>query len=163
MKTLLILRHAKSSWDDPGLADIDRPLNKRGKHDAPRIGQLLRSEDLVPDLLLASPAKRALKTAEAVAEESGYAGEIAVQADFYPGDPEDFIEVLRSLPDEHERVMVVGHNPGLEELVDALTGESVALPTAALAQITLPVDRWSNLIEAIEGRLVNVWRVKELP
>jgi phosphohistidine phosphatase len=163
MKTLLVLRHAKSSWEDSGLADIDRPLNKRGKRDAPRMGQLIKSEDLVPDLVLTSPAKRAHKTAEAVAEESGYDGTIEVQENFYPGDPEAYIQVLRGLPDKIQQVMVVGHNPGLEELVDALTGESVALPTAALAQIKLPVDRWSQLEEEVEGRLVNVWRVKELP
>lgn len=163
MKTLLILRHAKSSWGDPALADIDRPLNKRGKRDAPRMGRLLRSEDLVPDLILASPARRAQKTAEAVADESGYAGEIATQPDFYPGDPEAYLQALRALPDEYQRVMVVGHNPGLEELVDALAGESVALPTAALAQISLPVEHWSEVEEASEGQLVNVWRVKELP
>ena len=163
MKTLLILRHAKSSWDDPELADIDRPLNKRGKQDAPRMGKLLRSEDLVPDLILSSPARRARKTAQEVSEESGYPGKIEVQPDFYPGDPEAYIQALRSLADEHQRVMVVGHNPGLEELVDALTGESVALPTAALAQVSLPVERWSQLDDSVEGQLINVWRVKELP
>jgi phosphohistidine phosphatase len=162
MKTLLILRHAKSSWAEPGLADIDRPLNKRGKRDAPRIGRLLRTEDLLPDLILSSPARRARKTAEAVAEESGYSGEIETQPDFYPGDPEAYLQVLRGLSDELERVMVVAHNPGLEELVDALTGESVALPTAALAHITLPVERWSQLDEDVEGKLIRLWRVKEL-
>lgn len=163
MKTLLVLRHAKSSWDDSELADIDRPLNKRGKRDAPRMGRLLRTEDLVPDLILSSPAKRALRTAEAASEESGYAGGIEIQDDFYPGDPEAYLQVLHGLRDELQRVMVVGHNPGLEELVGALTGESVALPTAALAEISLPVDRWSQVEEEADGRLVNVWRVKELP
>jgi len=76
MKTLLILRHAKSSWKNPGLADHNRPLNKRGKRDAPRVGRLLRDKNLTPDLILSSTAKRALDTAEAAAESSGYEGEI---------------------------------------------------------------------------------------
>ncbi len=76
MKTLLVLRHAKSSWKDSGLADHDRPLNKRGKHDAPRMGTLLAKEDLVPDLIISSSAKRAKSTAEAVAMNCGYDGEI---------------------------------------------------------------------------------------
>jgi len=162
MKTLFILRHAKSSWADPKLADIDRPLNKRGKRDAPRIGSLLRKNDLVPDLILSSPAVRARLTAEAVAEASGYEGEIEFEDNFYPGNPEDYIEVLQALPDDVNSVMVVGHNPGLEELLETLTGESAALPTAALAQVNLPIRTWLELDDEPVGDLVNLWRVKEL-
>jgi phosphohistidine phosphatase len=162
MKTLLILRHAKSSWDDPDLPDIDRPLNKRGKRDAPRVGQRLRQQDLVPDLILSSPARRARQTAEAVALESGFGGDIEIRTDFYPGEPDDYIENLGQLPDEVERVMVVGHNPGLESLLVELTGESAALPTAALAQVEVPVQSWDALSEAPESRLINLWRVKEM-
>jgi phosphohistidine phosphatase len=162
MKTLLILRHAKSSWSDPKLADIDRPLNKRGKRDAPKIGAMLKKNDLVPDLILSSPAVRARKTAEAVAEAASYTGEIEYAEDFYPGDPESYIEVLRALPDVVNSVMVVGHNPGLEELLDTLTGESAALPTAALAQVNLPIRTWLELDDEPVGKLVNLWRVKEL-
>lgn len=157
MKTLLILRHAKSSWGDPELPDHDRPLAKRGKRDAPRVGQLLRKEGLTPDLILSSTAKRACKTAEAVAEESGYEGEIELCGEFYPGAPEDYVAVLRRLPDEERRVMVVGHNPGLEELLETLTGETAALPTAALAQLALPIEHWKDLDEKIEGKLVDLW------
>ena len=142
MKELLILRHAKSSWSNPGLADIDRPLNKRGKRDAPRMGAFLREQDLVPDLILCSPAVRAKKTAQAISEESGYQGEIEIHEDFYPGEPSAYIKVLVANPDQVERVMVVGHNPGLEEFLDELTGESARLPTSALAQITLPIHNW---------------------
>lgn len=162
MKTLLILRHAKSSWSDPKLADIDRPLNKRGKRDAPRIGSLLKKNDLVPDLILSSPAVRARKTAEAVAEAAGYEGEIEFEDNFYPGSPEDYIEVLQTLPEDLNSVMVVGHNPGLEELLETLTGESAALPTASLAQVNLPIRTWLELDDEPIGALVNLWRVKEL-
>lgn len=162
MKELLILRHAKSSWSNPGLADIDRPLNKRGKRDAPRMGAFLREQDLVPDLILCSPAVRAKKTAQAISEESGYQGEIEIHEDFYPGEPSAYIKVLVANPDQVERVMVVGHNPGLEEFLDELTGESARLPTSALAQITLPIHNWSELNQDASGSLINLWRVREL-
>ena len=162
MKTLLILRHAKSSWSNLALADIDRPLNKRGKRDAPRIGELLGKEDLIPDLIISSPALRARKTAKAVSKNSGYEGKIEIQADFYPGDPDSFIEAFYSIPDQHERVLIVAHNPGLEELLYVLTRESARMPTSALAQVSLPVDRWLDMDDDIDGKLVNLWRVKEL-
>lgn len=162
MKTVLILRHAKSSWSNPSLADIDRPLNKRGKRNAPRMGVLLNEEDLVPDLILSSPANRARKTAQAVSENSSYDGEIETVPDFYPGDPYTFIDTLMLLPDEYNRVMVVAHNPGLEEFLYVLAGESARMPTAALAQVMLPINTWQELDETVEGQLVNLWRVKEL-
>ena len=160
MKSLLIIRHAKSSRDEPSLADINRPLNKRGKRDAPHVGFLLREEGLVPDLILCSPALRARKTAEAVAENCGYEGEIEIQDSFYPGYPADFLEVLGRLPDQYQSVMVVGHNPGLEELLTTLTDESVALPTAALAQVSLPIHTWRDFTDEVTGKLVNLWLVK---
>ena len=162
MKTLLVLRHAKSSWREAELADHDRPLNKRGKHDAPRMGELMREEGLLPDLILTSSARRALTTAELVAEASGYDGEIQVSRDLYAAGPEEFIDALCALPDELETVMVVGHNPGLEELVEALTEESSAMPTAALAQVELKIERWVDLQEEEGGRLVNLWLPRNL-
>jgi phosphohistidine phosphatase len=162
MKTLLLLRHAKSSWSNPGLADIDRPLNKRGKRDAPRMGALLRKQDLVPDVILCSPAVRAKKTAEAVSEGSGYEGGIEIHTDFYPGDPDTFIGTFNSLPDQIDSIMIVAHNPGLEELLNVLTGESARMPTSALAQVSLSIDKWFELHDESGGKLINLWRVKEL-
>lgn len=162
MKTLLILRHAKSDWNEPDLADHDRPLGGRGKRDAPRIGRLMRDEQLVPDFIISSTAKRARKTAKLVAEASGYEGEISLDETLYLGSPEDYLDALRQTPENCQSVMIVGHNPGLEELVEALTGEVEALPTAALAKVALPVDRWRDVSENVEGKLVNVWRPHEL-
>lgn len=162
MKTLLILRHAKSSWKKPGLADQDRPLNKRGKRDAPRMGQLVEQEDLVPDLIITSTAKRARVTAELVAENSGYEGEIQLERSFYMGYPEAYLEVLRQLPDEIQTVMVVGHNPGLEELLEELVMEPERLPTAALARVDLPIQSWQELDDEVVGELVSLWRPREL-
>ena len=163
MKTLLILRHAKSSWKDSSLADHDRPLNKRGKRDAPRMGQLLRQEDLLPELIISSSAKRARTTAEHVAEESGYEGELSFSRDLYAFDAEAYLETINGIPDEYNCVMLVGHNPGMEELIEILTDEYQRFPTAALAQIELPIESWRQVNDDdAGGRLVNLWRPKEL-
>jgi phosphohistidine phosphatase len=162
MKTVLVLRHAKSSWKEPNLADHDRPLNKRGKDAAPRMGELIRAEGLVPDLILTSSAKRALTTAQLVAEASGYDGEIQVSRDLYAAGPEEFIDALCALSDDLETVLVVGHNPGLEELLEALTEEAPAMSTAALAQLELDIDHWADLEEEGAGKLVNLWLPRNL-
>lgn len=162
MKTLLILRHGKSSWDDPHLADHDRSLKKRGKRDAPRMGRLLKEEGLVPDLIIASTAERAGRTADMAAEHSGYSGVIQRTGTLYHGSLRDFIAVLNDVNDDCGSVMVVGHNPGLEELLAALTGARERLPTAALARVMLPIGSWSELTLDARGTLANLWRPKEL-
>jgi len=162
VKTLLILRHAKSSWQQPGQDDHDRPLNDRGKRDAPRMGRLLADEDRVPDLILSSTARRARRTAEIVAEACGYDGEIVLCRDFYDAEPEAYLEAVRARGGSAERVMVVGHNPILEMLVEHLTGRAETMPTAALAEVALPIDGWEALDEETRGRLVRVWRPREL-
>ena len=162
MKTLLILRHAKSSWNHPGLADHERPLNKRGKRDAPRMGRLLQDENLVPDLIITSTARRARKTAQKIAGASGYAAEIVKTGALYHAYLDDYIAVLRQLGADHERVMLVGHNPGLEDLVADLTGQAVRMTTAALAQVSLPIESWAELTTLTKGELINLWRPKEV-
>jgi phosphohistidine phosphatase len=161
MKILLILRHAKSSWDEADMNDHERPLNKRGKRDAPRVGRLLRQEDLVPDLVISSTARRAKKTAEAVIEESGYGGELILERELYAAPPEAYVDILSHLETDPGTVLVVGHNPGLEELVTELTGEDVVLKTAALAQVELPIDHWSQVRDMAKGKLVQVWYTRE--
>lgn len=162
MKTLLLLRHAKSSWKEEGLADHDRPLNKRGKRDAPRMGKLLRKEGLIPDVIVTSTAKRARKTARMVAESSGYSGKIVKSETLYQAGSERFSMVLSALPEEVERVMLVGHNPDLEEFLETLIGESRGMPTAALAEIRLNIDSWKKLKPESAGRLINMWSPREL-
>lgn len=162
MKTLLLLRHAKSSWGDPSLADHDRPLNGRGKRDAPRIGELLLDEDLVPDVILSSTAKRAQATARAVAEASLYDGEVQLVPELYRADPEAMIELVQRLPDEVASVMLVGHNPEMEALLETLTDHAEPMSTAALAHIALPIDHWQELGDEVEGTLVHLWRPREL-
>ena len=162
MKTLLILRHAKSSWKHPELADHDRPLNKRGKRDAPRMGQLLKQEKLVPELILSSSAKRALRTAEAVAQSSGYENDIHVVNGFYHASSETFYNIIARSPDQYSRIMIIGHNPGLEVFLEDITGYWERLPTAALAQVELPINQWVDFDDHIEGTLKNLWLPREL-
>jgi phosphohistidine phosphatase len=157
MKTLLLLRHAKSSWKDSSLEDHDRPLNKRGKLDAPRMGGLLRKENLVPDAIVSSTAKRARKTAKMAGEECGFAGRLTLSPDLYCGGPSDFVRVLHEVSDDRDRVMVVAHNPGLEEFLEILTDEYERMPTAALAVVKLPIESWRDLRVGTEGKLEKLW------
>ncbi len=163
MKTLLIMRHAKSSWKEPQIEDHERPLNKRGKQNAPRMGRLLREMELVPDLVLSSSAKRARDTAQAVADQCRYKGTLKLDRELYAAPAETYLQALRNLEDDYKRVLLVGHNPGLEELLFHLTGEQARLPTAAVAQVKLPIKKWQELTDEVRGQLVQVWRPKELP
>jgi phosphohistidine phosphatase len=124
---------------------------------------LLREHDLVPDLILTSSARRARDTAEAVADQSGFEGNIKVEEDLYAAPPEAYLEALAAADDSYERLLVIGHNPGLEELLDVLTDEREALPTAAIAHVALPIQSWQELTDETPGELVKVWRPKELP
>lgn len=162
MKSLLIMRHAKSDWDNSQLSDHERPLNRRGRQDAPRMGKLLKDEDLVPDLIITSTAERALTTAELAALACDYEGELHTTRQFYHADPETYLEVLRGVDEKHERVMIVGHNPGMEALVEALTGQAQHFTTANIAHVQLPIAAWAHLHEDVTGRLLNLWRPKEV-
>ena len=162
MKTLLIMRHAKSSWNYPERPDYDRPLNARGKRDAPRMGQYLRQEGLVPERILTSSARRARKTANKVAKSCGYTGKVKKLDALYDTVPGVYFETLQALPDTYQRVLVVGHNPTMEELVNHLTGEIKRMPTAALAHIELPIQSWKTLDLYTKGTLVNLWTPKTL-
>jgi phosphohistidine phosphatase len=161
VKTLLVLRHAKSSWNDPALDDPERPLNKRGRRDGPKMGELVREFGLTPDVIISSDAVRARLTAEAVAEAARYAGEILLDQRLYMASPAGILSVLRTVR-EARTVMIVGHNPGLEELVARLTGDQQDLPTATLAQIVLPIGHWRDLTLSTHGTLLGLWRPKEL-
>lgn len=162
MKTLLIMRHAKSSWSNAKLSDHQRPLNSRGKQDGPRMGALLKHQDLTPQLIITSTAERALATAEAVALSSDYDGEIQYTDRFYHADPEDYIEVLQTISDELERVMIVGHNPGMADLVAQLVDQDVSFTTANIACVQLPIARWVELSDETVGKLQALWRPKEI-
>ena len=161
MKSLLILRHAKSSWKHPELPDYDRPLNKRGKNDAPQMGRLIRKEKLIPDIILSSPATRAYATAKAVAKACDYNGQIILSRSLYDAaDPKVYLKAIGNLDDKHTRVLIVGHNPTIEELLEILTGELHIMATCSLAALNLQIDRWSDIEEDYEitkGKLAGIW------
>ena len=156
MKTILILRHAKSSWKDSDLSGHDRPLNKRGKREAPQMGQLLKEKGLLPEVILSSTARRARDTAQIAAENCSYDGEIRYIPDLYRADVEDILGILQGLEDRFETAMLVGHNPELEMLLSVLSGEEESLTTAALAQVELPIQSWKELDPERGGKLVNL-------
>ena len=161
MKTLLILRHAKSDWNNANLSDFDRPLNERGLRDAPRVGKLMRDKDLLPDLILSSPAVRARETLRLAAETAAFGGEIRFEPRIYEASINDLLEIAAAVPDDCEKLLIVGHNPGFSRLVEVLTGESENLPTAALAEIVLPIENWSE-IKTGAGELKNLFKPKEI-
>lgn len=162
-RQLLILRHAKSSWADESLDDWERPLNDRGERDTVRMGELIRRLGLLPDLIVSSDAVRAETTARAVAEAAGFGGKLVLSPALYLATPDAILDVIRTIPDSTmQRVMIVGHNPGLEDLAARLTGEHVELPTAALVQVSLPVDRWVDVAGDRSADLIEVWRPREL-
>jgi phosphohistidine phosphatase len=160
MKTLYILRHAKSSWDDAGLTDFDRPLNPRGRRTAPFMGVLMKERGLMPDVIISSPAKRAVETAKLAAEAAGFDGEATFDERIYKASPQLLADVTRGLDDKYSSAMLVGHNPGIESFVRFLTGSLEPMPTAALAVVELNITGWSDLGRDA-GRLTTVIRPKE--
>lgn len=159
MKTLLILRHAKSSWKHPELSDHDRPLNKRGKHDAPVMGRQLKEKRLVPDLIISSTAVRAKDTALVIADVVGYTKEIVFLSSLYAASPDAYIQAISHVAGDYSTILVVGHNPGLEELIEVLTGDMHELSTCALAIIEMPIEKWSTLNRR-QGKLIEGIRIK---
>lgn len=154
MKNLLIIRHAKSSWDDPALADFDRPLNPRGKRDAPFMGGLLKARGSLPDRIVSSPAQRAAKTARLIAQTVGYAPEaIDFRDSLYLQGVAVMLELVRGFDDDWDRVFLVGHNPESTELCNLLAGEDIDhLPTAGIVSIEFAVGSWAHIM-AGAGRL----------
>lgn len=167
-RELLLLRHGKSDWSTP-VSDMARPLKKRGKRGARRMGAWLAREGRVPERILASPAERARATAETCAEAMGLARDtVAIEASLYEAGPEALAQAVSRCPARVSRLMVVGHNPGLEAFLVWLLPEpppvpddGKLLPTASLARLTLD-GPWSSL-EAGAARLVEIRRARALP
>src|SRR5215203_123207 len=136
MKTLFVLRQAKSSWDNPDWADFERPLNSNGLDAARFIGTLIYDRRLEPQTIISSPAKRAKQTAVLVKELAGISKSVIVDERIYEASPLTLFNLIREFDEKWESVLIVGHNPGFENLVRLLTGETVQIPTAALAKIS---------------------------
>jgi phosphohistidine phosphatase len=154
MKTLFLIRHAKSSWDDTALPDKDRPLGDRGRRDAPKMGKRLAKRDVKPDLILSSPARRALTTAEIIAKKLDYKlKDIVVDDRLYAGAVHSLLNVIHGLGDKPERVMLFGHNPELTEFAHRLSGEITHMPTCAVAEFTFSAKSWRNIGKANLARV----------
>jgi len=134
MKILYLVRHAKSSWNHPELSDIERPLNKRGKRDAPFIGNLLKEKSVKPDILISSPAVRARKTASVIAEIIGYPkSKIFIDENIYEASSTELINIIHGFDDKYDSVMMFGHNPGLTMVNNYLTDSFIDnIPTCAV-------------------------------
>ncbi|WP_218943524.1 SixA phosphatase family protein [Exilibacterium tricleocarpae] len=147
MKTLLVVRHAKSSWADPGLGDRDRPLNRRGLADAPQMGERLRRRGDIPQAIVASVALRAAATARALAAALGFAPDaIRYDESLYTFDSAQLLGCVQSFDDTWTRCLLVGHNPAVTELVNDLGYCDIDnVPTCGMVKLTLPVTRWSDL------------------
>ena len=161
MKTLLLMRHAKSSWDQDELTDFERPLNHRGQKDAPRMGRFLKQQNLIPDLIISSTAVRAATTATIVARMSGYEKGIHLTPALYESSLQDFLGVLEQIPDEVNSVLLVSHNPMLEEVTEYFSGSYSELPTAAIVHCQGEINSWSEIVEK-RNLLIKIYSPKSL-
>ena len=146
MKTVFFVRHAKSSWADPGLRDIERPLNKRGLRDAPFMGKLLKGKGVKPDRLISSPAKRAFTTAVFFANALGLdATQIDQNHGIYEAYSSSVLDIIRALPDTLNTVMVFGHNPTFTSLANMFTNDYIAnVPTCGVFKVESQQDSWKK-------------------
>lgn len=147
-KTILLMRHAKSSWGDSNLKDFDRPLNSRGKKDAPKMGQLLKRLNLIPDLIVSSPADRAKATILSVIRELELDEEIITwNDDLYYGGSGDYLYAIKNTPEDCNTVMTVGHNPMTEQAIADLSSRPFngAVPTATVACFESNVEKWKDV------------------
>ncbi len=147
MKKLIVVRHAKSSWDNPGLPDFERPLNKRGKKNAPFMASVLNKKEIKPELIISSPANRASSTAKIFAEEFDYPqSHIHYDEGLYEADSLDILNVISATQDYIDSVMIFGHNPGLTDFVNFISEGGIEnIPTCGVVFLTLKAKSWNDL------------------
>ena len=145
MRHLMILRHAKSSWADEGIRDHARPLNKRGRHAADAMGRFMADRDLLPDLVLSSDSARTRETVALWSKAADWNGPTDFRSELYLASTAELMDAARSSPETANRIMLVAHNPGIEELVSRAAGRPIDMPTATLAVFELQEPSWSGL------------------
>lgn len=147
MKRIFLIRHAKSSWDESGISDFERPLNKRGNRDAPFMASLLKKENVKPDLIISSPAKRAITTAEIFADELDYSlKKILTEISIYESGIKELETIVQSIPGENKTVLLFGHNPTLTFYANHLGDKFITnIPTCGIAGIELKVNSWPEV------------------
>ncbi|WP_457750417.1 SixA phosphatase family protein [Sulfurimonas sp.] len=144
MKTLYLIRHAKSSWKNLDLDDFERPLNKRGKNDAPMMGERFKKRKIIPDIIFSSSAKRAKMTAKSIAEKIQYDKEIVCDKNIYEADENTLQSIVNTLDDSYKVVFLIGHNPGLNELAQYYVGFDDNLPTCGVIGVTFTCKHWQD-------------------
>ncbi len=145
MKKLFIIRHAKSSWKDFSLDDFDRPLNKRGKLNAPFMGEILKEKNVVPDIIISSPALRAKTTAKIIAKKVKYSQKIIFKKDIYEIGESAIEKILKKLDDENSVVFLFGHNPDLNMLAEEYVGFDENISTCGIVEIEFDCKRWKDI------------------
>ncbi len=155
MKTLYLVRHAKSSWKYPELSDHDRPLNKRGKRDAPMMGKRLLSLNISPDTMISSTASRAYATAQEIASKIGFpTDQIIPNSDLYHADPSEILEIIQEVKDKYSSTMIFGHNPSFTWIANKLANLNIDnIPTCGVVCVGFPVNCWSE-VDYGQGKLV---------
>ncbi len=154
MKRLYLIRHAKSSWDNSTIPDFERPLNKRGKHDAPFMGKLLKKKNAMPDIIYTSPAVRALTTAKIFAGELGIPkNKIVEEKNIYDSGIKGMEETVQSIPDEISTAFLFGHNPAITYYANHLGDKAVNMPTCSIVGIEFEVDSWKE-VERDKGKVI---------
>lgn len=157
MKTLFLLRHAKSRGKDESLPDFERPLNRRGKRVAKTLGHYVRTNEIFFELILSSPAVMTRETAERMLKAAKLSTELRYDQRIYTASADRLAEIVSQIENDRRAVMIVGHNPGVEELLSFLTGNKLPAPAGALAKLTSRATRWSTL--AGEGKATLEWLV----
>ncbi|MDA1213554.1 MAG: histidine phosphatase family protein [Planctomycetota bacterium] len=162
MKTLLLMRHAKSSWDDTSLPDHERPLNHRGRRDAPRMRKFIKKTKHLPQRVVTSSAVRARSTAELVVKSFDDDIPVVVTEALYHAFPEKMLDVIHQQPCDVDVLLLVGHNPGMESLVALLLDRDEKMPTAAIASFDYDIAQWSDLSVSTRCKSSAIWRPKEI-
>lgn len=163
MLSLLLMRHAKSSWDEPAQQDHERPLNARGQRDARLIGEHLAGQKLTPRIILCSSAKRAQQTEQFLAESFDSPPEVLFYNELYQSSIQTYVELLSGLPDPAvSPVMIIGHNPEMDEALRTWTAQVKHFSTAAIAHLKFSVKHWAALSDRSQAKLIALWRPKDL-
>jgi phosphohistidine phosphatase len=158
MKNLLIMRHAKSSWKEDNIPDHERPLKKRGLKDAAEIGKILKNKELVPDKIISSNAVRAADTAAVVAEKCGFKKDVDFTDKLYMAEGSTIMDLIHKQPDSVKSLLIIGHNPGMEALVQVFSKKVESLATANVACFQADIKSWKELTMDSKIKLKKFWQ-----
>jgi phosphohistidine phosphatase len=163
-KVLLILRHAKSSWKDKKVDDHDRPLNNRGRREAIKMAEHLKITNILPDTIITSSALRAVETTKYLCKYSGFNNLVEVNFSLHRGGIDAYINALATVSNDKQKLLIVGHNPDLEELAGILINGKIRIQTCTLVQLKLSIENWKSidLHCNFKSELVDIWRPKKI-